>query len=185
MLLLSLPGTLTIYYGEELGMQDVLIPPDEVQDPAEKRQPGIGMGRDPERTPLPWDDSPQCGFTGGMPWLPIGEANRAVNVQSSRIDPDSTLSLYRRLLQLRRKEPVLVSGVLTDLEATEGLLQFSRSSGNANFKFVMNLGEEPRSVVALTGTISACTNRLRDGQRVNGRVELDPAEAMIIKIENR
>ena len=76
LLLLSLPGTLTIYYGEELGMQDVLIPPDEAQDPAERRQPGIGMGRDPERTPMPWDRfALMCGFTAWKPWLPIGDAN--------------------------------------------------------------------------------------------------------------
>ena len=57
MLLLTLPGTLTIYYGEEIGMTNALIPPEDVQDPAEKRQPGIGMGRDPERTPMTWDCS--------------------------------------------------------------------------------------------------------------------------------
>ena len=84
LLLLSLPGTLTMYYGEELGMQDVPIPPDEAQDPAEKTEPGIGMGRDPERTPMPWDNSRSMRIHQGKPWLPIGDANRAVNVDWSR-----------------------------------------------------------------------------------------------------
>ena len=58
MLLLTLPGTLTMYYGEELGMCNVPIAPDQVQDPFEKNEPGLGLGRDPERTPMPWDGSP-------------------------------------------------------------------------------------------------------------------------------
>ena len=52
-------------------MTDTLIRPEDVQDPAEKRQPGIGMGRDPERSPMTWDSpSEMAGFTRGMPWLP-------------------------------------------------------------------------------------------------------------------
>ena len=181
LLLMSLPGTLTIYNGEELGMQDVLIPPDEVQDPAEKRQPGIGMGRDPERTPMPWDNSPQSGFTGVTPWLPIGEANRSVNVQSSKDDPGSMLSLYKRLLRFRRKEPVLVSGTLTDIAATDGVLQFHRSRGDTLFTFAMNLAAEPRSVDVGRGTIAACTDLHREGEQVSGTLKLQPAEALLIK----
>ena len=67
MLLLSLPGTITLYYGEEIGMTNVPISPDLVQDPAEKNEPGIGLGRDPERSPMPWDSSPLAGFTTGRP----------------------------------------------------------------------------------------------------------------------
>lgn len=181
LLLMCLPGTLTIYNGEELGMQDVPIPPDEVQDPAEKRQPGIGMGRDPERTPLPWDNSPLCGFTSGTPWLPIGDANRAVNVQTSKGDPGSMLSLYKRLLRFRRNEPVLVSGTLTDIVATDGVLQFHRSDGNTHFTFVMNLAAEPSSVHVGTGTIVECTDLHREGEQVSGRLQLQPAEALLIK----
>jgi len=182
LLLLSLPGTLTIYNGEELGMQDVHIAPDEVQDPAEKRQPGIGMGRDPERTPMPWEDSPLCGFTGGTPWLPIGKSNQTVNVHASRKDPDSMLSLYERLLRLRHREPALVSGALTEMDATDGLLMFIRSDGNTIFRFVMNLSEERRPVEVGKGTILACTNIQRDGEPVRGFLELDPAEALIMNL---
>ncbi|MBW8869213.1 MAG: DUF3459 domain-containing protein, partial [Acidobacteriales bacterium] len=181
LLLFSLPGTLTIYNGEELGMQDVPIPPDEVQDPAEKRQPGIGMGRDPERTPMPWDSSPLCGFTSGTPWLPIGDFNRAVNVQSSRTDPSSMLALYQRLLRLRREEPVLVSGSLTAMSAADGVLQFLRSDGETRFRVCVNLAEDPREIACENGVIAACTNRHREGQHVSRSVTLDPAEALIIK----
>jgi len=184
LLLFSLPGTLTIYNGEELGMQDVLIRPEEVQDPAEKRQPGIGMGRDPERTPIPWDSSPLCGFTSSAPWLPIGDANRTLNVQSSSSDPNSMLSLYQRLLRFRREEPALVSGQLTDMSATDGLLQFFRSEGSERFRFVMNLAEESRQIAVETGVIVASTSQSREGEHVRRMLSLEPAEALIIRAED-
>jgi alpha-glucosidase len=98
MLLLTLPGTLTIYYGEELGMTNVSIPPEEVQDPAEKNHPGIGMGRDPERTPMTWDSSSAAGFTRGRPWLPFSVDYQTVNVEDMERNEASILNLYRRLI---------------------------------------------------------------------------------------
>ena len=71
MLLLTLRGTPTMYYGDEIGMQDGIVPPDLVQDPFEKRVPGIGVGRDPARTPMQWDASANASFTCGTPWLPV------------------------------------------------------------------------------------------------------------------
>src|SRR5262249_13091708 len=73
MLLLTLRGTPTLYYGDELGMPDVPIPSERVQDPFEKNVPGRGLGRDPERTPMPWRSGPGAGFTTGDPWLPLGD----------------------------------------------------------------------------------------------------------------
>ena len=67
MLLLTLRGTPTLYYGDELGLGRRRIPPDRVQDPRELREPGLGLGRDPVRTPMPWDGSPNAGFTTGEP----------------------------------------------------------------------------------------------------------------------
>ena len=64
-LLLTLRGTPTMYYGDELAMTDVAIPADRVRDPAELRQPGIGEGRDPERTPMPWNATSTRGFFYG------------------------------------------------------------------------------------------------------------------------
>jgi alpha-glucosidase len=100
MLLLTLRGTPTIYYGEEIGMVDVPIPPELVHDPWEKNEPGLGLGRDPERTPMQWDGAPGGGFTTGTPWLPpIDPAER--NVEAQRGDPDSLLEHYRRLIAER------------------------------------------------------------------------------------
>lgn len=181
LLLFSLPGTLTIYYGEELGMQDVLIRPDEAQDPAERRQPGIGMGRDPERTPMPWDDSSQCGFTTGTPWLPIGEANCGVNVQLSSKDPASMLGFYKVLIHLRRAEPALVSGHLTDLASSDGVLQFVRSDNKKQFRIIVNLAEHSQRVIVPSGVIRACTDVRREGEAVADAVYLERAEAVILE----
>src|SRR6185369_4869433 len=70
MLLLTLRGTPTLYYGDELGMQQVAIAPEQVRDPFEKNVPGMGQGRDGCRTPMQWDGSPGAGFTDSVPWLP-------------------------------------------------------------------------------------------------------------------
>jgi alpha-glucosidase len=180
LLLFSLPGTLTIYYGEELGMQDVPIRPDEAHDPAERRQPGIGMGRDPERTPMPWDDSPECGFTAGKPWLPIGDANRAANLEWSRKSPGSMFALYQWLLRLRRTEPALVSGQLMDIDCIDGVLQFVRSDGKQRYRVVLNMTGQTRRVVVKPGAIFASTNLQQNGESVREATQFEPAEAMII-----
>ncbi len=78
MLLLTLRGTPTMYYGDELGMVDVVIAPDQVRDPAEKNEPGKGRGRDPERSPMIWVDAANAGFAppGRVPWLPLRRGGR-------------------------------------------------------------------------------------------------------------
>ncbi len=88
MLLLTLRGTPTLYYGDELGMQDVPIAPDQVRDPAEKNEPGKGRGRDPERSPMLWDGSANAGFTApeATPWLPLLENRAQVNVAVEGVD---------------------------------------------------------------------------------------------------
>src|SRR3712207_1703009 len=111
MLLLTLRGTPTIYQGEEIGMVDVPVPPDRVQDPWERRVPGLGLGRDPVRTPMQWDAGAGAGFTSAVePWLPLPEEWGSVNVMAQASDASSMLSLYRALLRLRRAEPALSVG---------------------------------------------------------------------------
>ena len=106
MLLLTLRGTPTMYYGDEIGLARVEIPPERVQDPWEKNEPGLGLGRDPERTPMQWDGSPNAGFTTGEPWLPLRRrSTRPATSKALPRDPGSILTLYRRLIALRRDEP--------------------------------------------------------------------------------
>src|SRR2546423_3527342 len=110
MLLLPLRGTPTIYCGEELGMRDVPIPPELVQDPHERNVPGLGLGRDPERTPMQWDAGPHAGFTAGTPWLPLADDYPTVNVAAERGHPRSMLTPYPSPIALRRDAPALALG---------------------------------------------------------------------------
>jgi alpha-glucosidase len=126
MLLLTLRGTPTIYQGEEIGMADVAIPTQATRDPWEMNVPGLGLGRDPERTPMQWDASDNAGFTSTEPWLPLSGDRRTVNVATQRGDARSTFSLYRKLIALRRREPALSVGVHVKAEAVGDVLTYRR-----------------------------------------------------------
>jgi alpha-glucosidase len=103
MLLLTLRGTPTLYYGDEPGLVDAEITSGAARDAFERRVPGFG--RDPSRAPMAWDASPHAGFTSGEPWLPLTPGWRDRNVEAETRDPRSMLSLHRALLRLRRTEP--------------------------------------------------------------------------------
>jgi alpha-glucosidase len=178
MLLLTLRGTPTLYYGDELGMVDVPIPAGSVTDPAEKNQPGIGIGRDPERTPMPWDASPGGGFTTGEPWLPLGD-HAQVNVAAEAAQPDSILRLHRRLLELRRAHPALTRGALVDVRAHEDVLVYERREAGRRLTVVLNLGHETRVVPIRTAQIVLSTFLDRSGEAA-GSLALRAAEGVIL-----
>lgn len=140
MLLLTLRGTPTIYYGEEIGMDDVQIPPELVRDPWERNVPGLGLGRDPCRTPMCWNAQHAAGFTTGTPWLPLGERFTRANVQDEDEDPDSLLRLYRSLLALRRAESALHLGSYEERRSDSHLLMYERAAGARRLLVVLNFG---------------------------------------------
>ena len=178
MLLLTLRGTPTIYYGEEIGMLDASIPPDEVQDPAEKRQPGIGLGRDPERTPMQWDASPQAGFTTGRPWLPLAADHALRNVATEQGRPDSMLAFYRGLLALRHRHAALVGGTIADVVADGDLLSYTRRDGDEGLRVILNFGSAPRRV-ELTGTVLLATRPDMAGT-IHGAIQLGGDEGVVV-----
>ncbi|MET0398134.1 MAG: alpha-amylase family glycosyl hydrolase [Longimicrobiaceae bacterium] len=188
MLLLTLRGTPTLYYGDEIGMHDVEIPPERVQDPFEKRVPGKGLGRDPERTPMQWDGGPGAGFTTGEPWLPLADDWRVVNVQAERDNPRSTLTLYRRLIELRRGEPALEVGRFEPVAAEGDVLAYVRRArrGESDFLVVLNLGGRPhvlhRPSGSPRGTVAASTHLDREGETVSGDVHLRGNEGLVIRL---
>jgi len=141
MLLLTLRGTPTLYYGDELGLSDVAIPPALVQDPRELREPGRSLGRDPVRTPMPWDGSEYAGFTTVRPWLPLNADWPTRNVARMAQEPHSILALYRRLLTLRRAHPALSTGDIVLLPAEGDVLAYERRHGAERLIVALNLGE--------------------------------------------
>lgn len=146
MLLLTLRGTPTVYQGDELGLTDVAIPADLVQDPRERREPGMGLGRDPVRTPLPWDAGRHAGFSDAAPWLPLGADWPTRNVAAQAADPGSMLLLTRRLLALRRANPALAIGEIADVIATDRVLSYRRVLGGQTMFVALNLGTDPATI---------------------------------------
>ena len=100
MLLLTLRGTPTLYYGDEIGMHQVAIAPDQVRDPFEKNVPGIGVGRDGCRTPMQWDATPHAGFSTAKPWLPLADDFVHENVVTLEPTRRSILNFYKALIAL-------------------------------------------------------------------------------------
>jgi alpha-glucosidase len=183
MLLLTLPGTLTIYYGEEIGMTNVPIPPEDVQDPAEKNEPGIGMGRDPERTPMQWDGTPLGGFTTGKPWLPVASDHADANVAAQEQDDRSMLHLYRELIRLRHDHPALIGGKMQSVGVEGQTLRYERVNENEHLLILLNMGHKPAQVRATGGVILKSTGRDRAGERVESLISLKPDEGLILEIE--
>ena len=121
MLLLTLRGTPTLYYGDEIGMTDVHIPADRQKDPWVLET--AESGRDPCRTPMQWNANRHAGFSpADVPelWLPLGDEYEAVNVESELADPTSILNLYRRLLAYRSRTPALKHGAYRPVDGMPG-----------------------------------------------------------------
>jgi alpha-glucosidase len=184
MLLLTLRGTPTLYYGDELGMTDVAIPPDRVQDRFEKNVPGLGLGRDPARTPMQWDGTEGAGFTTAIPWLPVANDRATRNVAGLDQDADSILAFYRRLIAFRRSRPALVRGTYRAVTATGDLLAYWRESGADRLLVILNLGAQP-AVMSLPDGVSAVrivmsTHATGGGDVAGAVVRLAPNEGVIM-----
>ena len=145
LLLLTLRGTPYLYYGDELGLENVSIPSKQVQDPWEARHPG--QGRDRCRTPLPWNGNDKAGFSEGAPWLPIGEENGRRNVDAQREDEQSILLLYRRLIAIRRRSPALLLGDIKVLDSSPVMLMYERVLGSDRMIVALNTGVASERVV--------------------------------------
>ena len=147
-LLLTLRGTPFFYQGEEIGLEDAVIPADRVVDPG---------GRDGSRAPLPWEPTPDLGWTtapGAEPWLPFPPDAERRNYTVMRDDPSSILHLYRRALRLRHEEPVLTDGDFSLCHAPAGLVAFRRSLGDQQWLVVVNFTDAAVDVTASTDLVA-------------------------------
>lgn len=193
MLLLTLRGTPTYYYGDELAMVDVDVPPEMVHDPQELGKPGLGLGRDPERTPMQWDSSPHAGFTKGKPWLPVSPDYTSYNVETERGDPTSMLTLFRELLALRMSSPALSVGSYTEVPTdAPDVFSFIREGGGERMLVVLNFSHQPRVSRMLSGyppgitsssaQIALSTVPGRNGGVELANVQLAPDEGLILRL---
>ncbi len=179
-LLLTLRGTPTLYYGDELGIGHIEIPLEAVRDPWSLKEPGLGVGRDPARTPMQWDGSPAAGFSSGRPWLPLSPDAHRQNVEGEAEDPRSFLSLYRTLIALRRKHQALSIGYLGTVEVSGSVLMYRRSAGAEHILVALNFGDAEASVAVSGGVeILASTHMDREGE--SDDLRLRPNEGLVVK----
>jgi glycosidase len=167
LLLLTLRGTPTLYYGDELGMTELAVPIGEERDPWGKRMPG--RGRDGCRSPMQWDAT--GGFsTASTTWLPTNDNTDTINVESQLGDPTSTLELYRHLLALRRRTPALHAGSIELATPDARVLAFQRDHRGSQVKVAVNLSSEEHRQPFAGSVLASTTATLigRDAPSVLG-----------------
>lgn len=141
-LMLSLPGCVFLYQGEELGLPNAPIPDEAIQDPIWSRSGHTRRGRDGVRVPLPWQENPahSFGFGAGEPWLPQPAWWGDFSVQAQTDDPASMLELHRRLMRHRKE---LELGPIESIETCHGGLMVRRTCADGKFAALINPSGTP------------------------------------------
>jgi glycosidase len=183
MLLLTVRGTPTMYYGDEIGMPETEVPPEQGQDPWGIRVPG--QSRDGCRTPMQWTADSGVGFSDAdvAPWIPYGPEPAIHNVMDQAADRSSILNLYRSLLALRRTEPALHAGIYHALDTPDGIYAYQRQADGVRFLVALNFTSEERSLpLTEPGSIELSTGLDRIGS-VGESLALQPDEGVIIRLQ--
>ncbi len=170
-LLLGLRGTPFLYAGEELGLEDALIPPEREVDPG---------GRDGCRAPLPWTRAPGHGWAVEEPWLPWPPQAAEHSAEAEREDEASMLHLYRRLLAARRGSSALRRGSFSWLEAPAGVLAFERRAGEERRLVLVNFRAAPAPAAVAEGLeVEVASDGAGEGRTFSG--ELGPDQAVVLR----
>ena len=157
-LLAALRGNVFLYQGQELALEQDEIPFELLQDPEAIANWPLTLSRDGVRTPIPWDNAPQGGFTTGTPWLPLSPANIARAVAVQEADPASQLHFTRAVLALRQAQPALRLGTFTSCRTRGLLLSFDRVHDGEVLHCAFNLGPEPVAGAGADGAVLLAVN---------------------------
>jgi len=142
LLLTALRGSIIVYQGEELGLPQVDVPFDRLQDPEAIANWPLTLSRDGARTPMPWSAlAPNLGFSLAEPWLPVGANHRDLSVDRQQAIADSTLHFTRECLELRKRFPALRHGSMESVEAGDQLLTFERVADGQHLRCAFNLSD--------------------------------------------
>lgn len=176
--LLGLRGTPVLYQGDEIGLCDVPVPREGLKDPLGVAYwPAYG-GRDPMRTPMPWQSVPGGGFTDAAvePWLPLGDP-RACNVEDQQDDPDSMLTLTRDLIALRAASPDFRDGSYRALDSPPRTWAWARGSG---IVVVANMNDAEAPIDGVDGKVLIGSDRRLDGHVIDGALRLPGWRAVVV-----
>jgi alpha-glucosidase len=184
LLLLTLRGTPTFYYGDEIGLENGAIPPEKIQDPQ-----GLNLGahrsRDVCRTPMQWNASANAGFSTTEPWLPVTNDYAARNVEAEAADPTSMLSFYRRLFWLRRSSAALHGGSYQAVDVQGNCYAYLRECDSERKLVVLNFDDQPCTVTTPLeekGHLLLSTHIDREGEVNLSCIKLRPHEGLVIDL---
>ncbi len=186
MLLLTLRGVPTLYYGDEIGMTDVDIPPGQKKDGLEKQSKG--NGRDSCRTPMQWDSSNNAGFSRGKNpslWLPLSKNHLKNNVEPQLRDSGSMLNLYRELLRYRKSSLLLQFGSFKVVDVTQDCFGYLRIWKNQKVLVLLNFSHQKREAsLSEFGEGEKIISTYMDGVGIINLTDLilRPDEGVIIEI---
>lgn len=181
MMLMTLPGMPFIYYGDELGMEDVFVPKEQVKDPFADPS---GTGRDVVRTPMQWSNARYGGFSEREPWLPLSKGYTKQNVEGQENEHTSLLHLYKRLLKFRNNTHTIKYGSYWSLDLGDSIFGFLRENDMERYLVILNFSDQPKIAVskAVRGNIRLSTYMDKPSyQKVYGGVKLRPYEGVIIE----
>ncbi|HTT86994.1 MAG TPA: alpha-amylase family glycosyl hydrolase, partial [Acidimicrobiales bacterium] len=180
LMLLTLRGTPVLYQGDEIGLVDGNITEDELRDPVGRRFWPYYAGRDPERTPMPWDAGRHGGFTdaGATPWLPMTDP-RVANVADQRADPRSVLAMTRRVIAARRRSPDLQLGGYERLASPDEVWLFRRGESTV---VALNLSGTPHDITlpGRGGSVVVGTDPARDASVPGDALSLGAWEGVVV-----
>ena len=174
-LLLFLPGLPFIYQGDELGLESIIVKPEDQADPVALRNEDGSDGRDGARSPIPWHVGENFGFSTVKPWLPMGDRSEEETVDSQRFDQGSTLFKYKELFQLRseRLDPNSPLKWITSRDSS--VIAFTR----ADILCAINVGGQSEKL-KLGEEMSDIKFSVGDAVFSDGILELGLASAAII-----
>jgi alpha-glucosidase len=178
-MLIGLRGTPFLYFGDEIGMPDTVVPDDRVLDPVGKMF-GVRVGRDDERTPMHWSADAGAGFSapGVEPWLPYGNY-AACNVADQMDDPGSMLHFTRDLIAARKQSDDLTRGAYaTHAASDEHIWVWMRGDSTL---VALNLSDDDSTVDGVDGRVLIATDPSRNGEQVKGALALDPWSGVILE----
>src|SRR3989338_1033371 len=187
MLQMTLRSTPFIYYGEELGMENGDIHEDEIRDNFEKHVPGMGLGRDPMRTPMQWTAEQYSGFSEARPWLPVASGYAECNVVSERGDPASFLNLYKKLIHTRNTSDALLKGKYETVDVdNEEVYAYSRAYEKEKFIVLLNFSDQEQKILLRGRYVLVCSSfmdKAKEGNVDSRRVTLRPNEGQLLRVE--
>jgi alpha-glucosidase len=182
--LMSLPGAVCIYQGEELALPESAVPFELLQDPYGQAMWPEFKGRDGCRTPMPWETSPDGGFSRQNPWLPVNPEHLKLSAARQDTEADSVLAFYRRFIEWRKQQPALRLGSMELLPAHDQVVAFSRTHAGDSMLCAFNLSDRPaRYPVGLPQRVKACDGHGFASQLVGTHIEFGPSEAFFAHLQ--